>query len=292
MNSKTILENTDSNNVNKTNLCINANISKKEELPNLYVFNHPNSSYSTLSHNKTNKNESLLEKQVFSPSIQHSQSAGYLLEKSTKHISLNDSHEYQPSYKLKRFKLPKIEFQKCVDEITNKLLSPKRSNELKHTSYKKKPILNFVREKAYSQKILHLLPGNKLTAEETLKKCFGSNMLKNEGYNKVKFIMEHRNYRDIDLVNWDYKKTLDAKNNFDFETRKNFYFSFQDKKKLIKYNTIPKNFSISQEKRSFDENVLFRLKSCQMILKDADKKNQQVNNYKKYFQFNNNLNNM
>ena len=283
MNSKTILENNNSNNINKTNFYINESKSKKEQLTNLFLFNHQNSNHSTLSHNKTNKNESLLEKEVFSPSVQHSQSAGYLFEKSTKHISLNDSHECQPAFKLKSFKLPKIEFQKCVDDITNNLLSPKKSNELKHASYMKKPIHNFVHEKAYSQKILHLLPGNKLTAEETLKKCFGNNMLKNEGYNKVKFIMEHRNYRDIDLVNWDYKKTFDAKNNFNFETKKNFYFSFQDKKKLLKYNIIPKNFSISQQKRSFDENVLFRLKSCQMIINDIEKTKQKVNNYKKYF---------
>lgn len=259
---------------------------------NLTIIHKPKPLQSSFHKYHFNHNDSTLKSDYFdenfsSPhnSIKNTKSASYMCDKSTKNVSFNESQDHQRTIiNKKNFYLPPIEMRNRVNEIVNDLLS-KNKNCLKNSNYHKKEFKNYVYEKAYSHKILQLTPKKKLASNKILKKCYVNEMLLEEGINKIKFIMENKKYKDINLITWDKSKSKDLKHKFGIITNKKELLFGLNKVRSIAKNTrkIPQHFKTENKFLSFDEQMLSRIKQCNRIVNNIKEHNKTIMTYKQSF---------
>lgn len=241
-----------------------------------------------LYHNDSTLKSDYFDEYFSSPhnSVKNTKSASYMCDKSTKNVSLNDSQDYQRTIiNKKHCHFPPIEMRNRVNEIVNNLLSNNK-NCLKNSNYRKKEIKNYIYEKAYSHKILQLTPKKKLASNKILKECYVNEMLLEEGINKIKFIMENKKYKDINLITWDKSKSKDLKKKFGIITnKKELLFGLNKVKTMAKINTrkIPQHFKTENKFLSFDEQLLNRIKQCNRIVNNIKENNKKIMTYKQSF---------
>ena len=265
----------------------------KDKSCNLTVIHKPKPLRRSIHKFNLNQNDSTLKSDYLdeyfsSPhnSIKHSQSASYMWDKSTKNASLNESHDHQRIINNKKhFYLPSIGVRNRANEIITNLLS-KSKMSLKKSNYHKKEFKNHVYEKAYSHKVLQLTPKKKLASNKILEECYGNEMLLEEGIDKLKFIMENKKYKDIDLINWDKLKSKDLKKKFGIVTnKKELLFGFNKEKQTISKNTrkIQRIFNTENKLLSFDEQLLNRIKQCNKIINNIKEHNKTIMTYKQRY---------